>query len=81
MNAFKNALSAHPGNQSKAYSKCFISSRGSSLYQTASVSSPAPQMSKASFQRTKNVLLHRPIYLSNMKEFLTPSLVVQKTLS
>lgn len=73
MNAFKNALSAHPGNRSKPYSKGFISSCGSSLYQMASVSSTAPQVSKASFYETNNVLFRRPIYLSYMKEVQTSS--------
>lgn len=45
MNAFKNAPSAHLGNQSKPSFKCFISSCGSSLYRMASVSSPAPRVS------------------------------------
>lgn len=73
MNAFKNALSAHPGNRSKPYSKGFISSCGSSLYQMASVSSTAPQVSKASFYKTNNVLFRQPIYLSYMKEVQTSS--------
>lgn len=73
MNAFKNALSAHPGNQSKPYSEGFISSCGSSLYQMASVSSMAPQVSKASFYETNNVLFRWPIYLSYMKEVQTSS--------
>ena len=69
MNAFKNALSAHPGNRPKACFKCFISSCGSSLYRMASVSSPAPQVSRASFQGTNNVLfLLRPITLPFLHE-------------
>ena len=61
MSAFKNALSAQPGKQPGAASKCFISSRGSSLYRVASVSSSAPPVSRASFQETHNVIFPRPI--------------------
>lgn len=68
MNAFKTAPSAHPGNQSKAGSKCFISSRRSSLYWTASVSSPASPESRASFQETNNVAFLRPITLPLLHE-------------
>lgn len=65
MNAFKNALSAHPGNQSKAVSKCFISSCGSSLCWVASVSSSAPLVSRASFQETNNAVLPQTNYFTS----------------
>jgi len=51
MNAFKNVLSTHPGNQLKASWESSISNPGSSLYQMASVSSPTLQVSTDSFQK------------------------------
>lgn len=62
MNTLKNAPAAHPGNQSKACSKCFISSRRSSLYVSESCHHRHHER-RAPFQGSHNTLCLRPITL------------------